>query len=74
MPKLKTKILIVEDDKALAEMLANILQEKKHEVILVGTGKEALNKVKENPDLVLLDIMLPDISGVEVLKKIKAAD
>lgn len=65
------KILIVEDEEFLAKMLSRALKDKKHEIILASSGEEALRKVKEKPDFILLDIMLPDVDGVEILKQIK---
>jgi len=71
MSNKKTKILIVEDEEFLAKMLSRALKEKKHEVVLASSGEEALRKVKEKPDFILLDVMLPDVDGVEILKQIK---
>lgn len=66
------KILIVEDEEFLAKMLSRALKDNKYEIILASNGEEALRKVKEKPDFILLDVMLPDVDGVEVLKQIKA--
>ena len=71
MSNKKTKILIVEDEEFLAKMLSRAWKEKKHEVVLASSGEEALRKVKEKPDFILLDVMLPDVDGVEILKQIK---
>lgn len=66
------KILIIEDDKFLAKMLAKMLEESNHQTSLAVTGKEGIMKATANkPDLILLDIMLPDVDGFEVLKTIK---
>src|SRR3989344_1065667 len=66
------KILIIEDEAALAKNLAFALNEK-HQVILALTGKEGLSKIKsEKPDFILLDVMLPDITGFEILKELKS--
>lgn len=65
------RILIVDDDKLLQKSLFNILSEK-YETTVVGTGEECLKHLgRNNMDLVLLDIKLPGIDGVEVLKKIR---
>ncbi|MFA6255118.1 MAG: response regulator [Patescibacteria group bacterium] len=70
MPK---KILVIEDDKFLSKMLSRALEAKGHEVILANDGKEGLNKAKtELPNLIVLDIMLPDSDGIEILKQLKA--
>ncbi|MCX7661556.1 MAG: response regulator [Candidatus Omnitrophica bacterium] len=70
------KTLVVDDDPAVLEFLKRFLEQKGFKNILsVKTGKEAIEVVeKERPKLVLLDVRLPDINGVEVLKQIKAKD
>lgn len=71
---MKYKILIVEDDQFLAGMYVEKLEnEGVFEVEEAANGKEALKKVEADmPDLILLDIMLPAMSGIEVLKNLKA--
>lgn len=65
------KILIVEDDKPIADLLAYRLGKEGFEVQTAATGGEALEKAEaEEPDLLLLDWMLPDISGLEVCQRI----
>lgn len=65
-------ILIAEDEKPIAESLAYCLQKEGFETFLAHDGKEALNSFKEvDPDLVLLDLMLPVINGQEVCKTIR---
>ncbi len=67
-----TKILIVEDDKFLRDLLARKLQDEKFEVVTAIDGEEGIKKTEEEkPDMVLLDLILPSINGFEVLKKIK---
>ena len=69
------KILIVEDNRDMQFILSNILKDKGYEVIVAGDGKKGLNKVRtQSPDLVLLDIRLPEMNGIEVLKEIKKID
>ena len=66
------RILIVDDDKDLRFNLSCILKEEGHEVIAVSDGKQALNALAQNVlDLVLLDVRLPGMDGVELLKEIK---
>ena len=66
------KILIIEDDKFLAKMLARMLESHNYEIILAGTGKEGLVKASgDKVNLILLDIMLPDIDGFDLLATIK---
>jgi len=66
------KILIVEDDKFLRELIARKLIAENYEIIEAIDGEEGLKKIKEEkPDLVLLDLILPGIDGFEVLSKMK---
>lgn len=67
------KILIVDDDKIFAKILKDGLsQGGKHEVVIAHDGEEGLEKVKQDhPDLIVLDMMMPKISGIEFLKKLK---
>jgi len=66
------RILIVDDDKDLRFNLSSILKEEGHEVIAASDGKQTLKVIaKSAPDLVLLDIKLPGMDGVELLQEIK---
>lgn len=68
------KILVVEDEKTLAEIISLKLQEEGFEVDNAYDGEEALQKLTQPsslPDLVLLDILLPKVNGLEVLAKIR---
>jgi DNA-binding response OmpR family regulator len=66
------KILIIEDDKFLRELIARKLEKEGYEVLEAVDGEEGFKKVHdEKPDLVLLDLILPGIDGFEVLSKIK---
>ncbi len=68
MPE-KVRILIVDDDEEALETISDILQEKGFYTETAKTGKEALEKVEKRVfNVVLLDIKLPDMSGIEVLK------
>lgn len=68
-----TRILIVEDEEALATLLEYNLGKEKFDVAVAGDGDEALLKIEEQtPDLVILDWMLPRISGIEVCRRIRA--
>jgi two-component system phosphate regulon response regulator PhoB len=67
------RILVVEDEKDLQEVLAYNLRQAGHTAIVVGGGKDALTAVVEHrPDLLLLDLMLPDVSGVEICRRLKS--
>ena len=69
----KKKILLVEDDPFLIDIYSTKLKDAGFEVLVSDEGEEAIGKVKdENPDLVLLDIVLPEIDGWEILRRIKS--
>jgi DNA-binding response OmpR family regulator len=66
------KILIVEDEKALEKLLVDTLSKAGYQSIIARGGIEALQKfVEEKPDLILLDIILPEENGFVVLEKIR---
>jgi len=66
------KILFIEDERALQKTFGEILKKEGFEMISAFDGEEGLKKAKEeNPDLILLDLILPKIEGIEVLKKLK---
>ena len=68
-----TRILVVEDEKSFSEPLAFLLGKEGYEVEVAADGNEAIAKFdKSGADLVLLDLMLPGISGTEVCKQIRA--
>jgi DNA-binding NtrC family response regulator len=69
------KILVVDDEHLIRWSLEQNLKKQGYEVVTAGTGEDALQMAREQqPDLVLLDIQLPGISGIEVLEKIKDFD
>lgn len=66
------KVLIVEDDQFLRDLLENKLKREGFEVTLAIDGPEGLEKIKKTrPDVVLLDIILPGISGFDILKTVR---
>ena len=65
------KILVVDDEALARKLLKDFLESKGYDVITANGGKEALEKIRKGPDIVLLDIMMPDMNGMEVLDKIK---
>ncbi|MEW6365415.1 MAG: response regulator [Acidobacteriota bacterium] len=65
------RILIVEDDPALLEFEEGLLG-REYQILKATTGEEALIKIRdERPDLVLLDVLLPNMSGVDVCQKVR---
>lgn len=69
----KSKILIVDDEPLNVKLIAAILTSENYEISLAYNGKQALEKVDADcPDLIILDIMMPDIDGFEVTRKLKA--
>ncbi|MFA7254238.1 MAG: response regulator [Patescibacteria group bacterium] len=72
MVALKKTVLIIEDDEILVEMYKEKLKNEGFRVITAKDGKIALQRVKEGPDLILLDILMPSLNGFEVLKRIKS--
>lgn len=71
MKKDKPSILLVEDEQTLLKALTYALEEAEFKVSTAIDGDSALEKAKEKPDLILLDIILPRKSGLEVLKFLK---
>ncbi len=70
----KPKILVVDDDKNVVQIIAVNLRYEGMEVIEACDGEEALAKAEsERPDLILLDIMMPSLDGVEVCRRLKRA-
>ncbi|MFA5806655.1 MAG: response regulator, partial [Melioribacteraceae bacterium] len=66
------KILIVDDDKDMRQLLSDILKSEGYEVRTAESGKKALKEIKViRPEIVLLDIRLPEMNGIEILKEIK---
>ena len=66
------KVLIVEDDRAICSFMRRVLEANGYESIIVGTGREALSMLTSHcPDVVILDLGLPDMDGMEVLKSVR---
>jgi two-component system response regulator PilR (NtrC family) len=69
------RILVADDERSLRELLAIVLRREGHEVLLAESGEVALTALKRGPlDLLISDIKMPDMSGVEVLRAAKATD
>lgn len=72
MPGSKEKILIIEDDKMLSDMYSLKFTEERYKVVQAFTGLEGLEKAKsEKPDIILLDIILPQMDGFQTIEEIK---
>ena len=72
------KIILVEDDPAIIDIYETLMKKAHFDVRVISLGQEVINMVKNiedgtelKPDIILLDLILPDISGVEVFKEIK---
>lgn len=67
-----SKILVVDDEIWACDAIKLFMEEKGHDAITAFSGEEALEKVKnEKPDLILLDIRMPGMDGMEVLKRVR---
>lgn len=66
------KIMIVDDENSLLELVSALMEQEGYEVITAISGQECLEKLKTvKPDLILLDMMMPGMSGREVCEKIR---
>jgi len=69
----KKKIMSVDDEKDFQEFIKILLEKEGYSVILAKNAKEALSKLKKTkPDLMLIDLMMPEMSGIELCEKIRA--
>ena len=74
-PKLKQKILIVEDEKDIRDLVRVHLEKAGFETSSASNGREAFSKIQQNPpDLMVLDLMLPEIDGKELTRLLKARE
>lgn len=72
---LTKKVLVVDDEPDTLELVKLVLESGDFEAVLANNGKEALDQIAAlRPDLVLLDIMMPDMDGWDVFRKIKEKD
>ncbi len=65
------KILVVDDEADITNLLRDYFEINGYDVITASNGAEALKKAEKNPDLILLDINMPDVDGLEVCKRIR---
>src|SRR5215470_18472766 len=71
----KPRILIIEDERGLTEVLSYNLQREGYEVLVAHDGQEGLRKAQmQLPDLVLLDLMLPTMDGLDVCRELRAGE
>lgn len=71
----KSVVLIVDDEKGIRETLSGIMEDEGYEVLTASSGEEALSIAKDHlPDIVFLDIWMPDMDGLETLSKLKEID
>ncbi len=71
---MKTKILLVDDEKDIVEFLSYNLSQEGFKVITAYDGKEALDKLHQKPDLIILDVMMPKMDGYETCTRIRSID
>lgn len=66
------KILVVDDDLHIQKLYKEELEEEGYEVVVAGNGAKAMELfVQENPDIVTLDILMPDVDGIKLLRQMK---
>ena len=71
----RAKVLVVEDEPAIADVVSRYLQRAGYRTAVAGTGRDALGRVEAaRPDVVVLDLMLPDIDGLEVMRRLRRHD
>ena len=69
------KVLVVDDELEIRDLLSKFLTEEGYEVIVASNGEEAIELAKrENPQVILLDIMMPGMDGIETCKRLKAEE
>lgn len=71
----KKKILVVDDNQDITEMVQEMLEGSPYHCVIANTGKDGLELIKEQEfDLIMLDMAMPDMSGLDVLRKLKELD
>lgn len=72
MKQKKDKVMIVDDEADVCETIKSVLEKEGYKVVTASSGKECLKKIrKENYKLILLDIMMPELSGYDLLKLLR---
>jgi DNA-binding response OmpR family regulator len=71
----RRRVLVADDDEDILTLVTAVLEHSGHDVIAVQNGAQALACVEaDNPDLLVLDISMPEVDGLEVLRRLRAAD
>ncbi len=66
------KILIIDDDPQVHKLLGTLLTPKKYQLFFASDGRDGFEQIqKQKPDLIVLDIMMPEMSGIELCRKIR---
>ena len=69
---IKGKVLIIEDDRAICNFIRRVLEANGYEALIVNTGREAISMLASHcPDVVILDLGLPDMDGMDVLQDLR---
>lgn len=68
---MNNKILVVDDEEGIITLLKDYFEMNSYEVYTAQSGKDALKKISKNPDIILLDINMPEIDGIEVCNRIR---
>ncbi len=75
IPNKKTKILVVDDEESIRTLLQTVLAGRERTILLAGEGRKAIGVFRrERPDITILDLRMPDVSGLGVLKEIRTMD
>lgn len=75
MPPDRGKVLVVDDEPIIADVVSRYLQRAGYDTRVAGTGEDALSNARsERPDLVVLDLMLPGVDGLEVMRRLRQDD
>ncbi len=69
------RILVIDDEESIRELLCTVLSRKGHDVLLADGGRRGVDLFrKKHPELTILDLHMPDLNGIDVLKSIRAQD
>jgi DNA-binding NtrC family response regulator len=75
IPNKKMKILVVDDEESIRTLLQKVLASQERMILLAGEGRKAIGVFRqERPGITILDLRMPDVSGLDVLKEIRAMD